>query len=214
MVAGLLLIALIGYLAGSLTPSIWIGKLFYKKDIRQHGSGNAGATNVFRTLGWRPALAVMIIDITKGFLPTFYAASLWWGQTQIDVVYLQLLAGVSAVLGHCYTIFGGFRGGKGVATAGGMMIALFPIVLPLCLLVFAVVVWLTRYVSLASMCTAISLPIALLISHYGLGKPVSPPLMILGWLVAGFIIFTHRSNLKRLLAGTETRIGSPGKGSE
>ena len=210
MIAGFLLLALIGYLAGSLTPSIWIGKLVYKKDIRQIGSGNAGATNVYRTLGWRPALAVMAIDISKGFLPTWFAASLWIGPPDVDVVYLQLLAGIMAVLGHCYTLFGGFRGGKGVATAGGMMIALFPIVIPFCILVFVVVVWLTRYVSLASICTAISLPIALFTARYGFDRPLATPLLILGIGIAVFIVFTHRSNVKRLLAGSESKIGSSG----
>ena len=210
MIAGFLLLVLIGYLAGSLTPSIWIGKLIYKKDIRQIGSGNAGATNVYRTLGWRPALAVMAIDISKGFLPTWFAASLWIGPPDVDVVYLQLLAGIMAVLGHCYTLFGGFRGGKGVATAGGMMIALFPIVIPFCILVFVVVVWLTRYVSLASICTAISLPIALFTARYGFDRPLATPLLTLGIGIAVFIVFTHRSNVKRLLAGSESKIGSSG----
>jgi glycerol-3-phosphate acyltransferase PlsY len=176
-------------------------------DIREHGSGNAGGTNVFRVLGWKPALIVVIFDVFKGWLPTAIYAVQYFDHTPIhDQGVVQILCGFASVLGHTYTIFAGFKGGKGVGTLGGMLIALFPIALPLCLLVFALTLILTGYVSIGSMLASASLPVFLLLLP--VVSPLSPPslsLLVFSLLVPWFIIFTHRSNIGRLRNGTENR---------
>ncbi|HDY76270.1 MAG TPA: acyl-phosphate glycerol 3-phosphate acyltransferase, partial [Candidatus Marinimicrobia bacterium] len=134
----LILILFASYLTGSIPTSIIIGKAAKGIDIREHGSGNAGGTNVFRVLGWKYALVVVVFDVFKGWLPTaVYATSLQSLPIQ-DIGVIQILCGFAAVLGHIYTIFAGFKGGKGVGTVGGMLIALFPTAVPLCLIVFVI----------------------------------------------------------------------------
>jgi len=202
----LLLLLLLSFITGSFPTSILTGKLLKGIDIREHGSGNAGGTNVFRVLGWKPALVVVLIDIFKGWLPSaIYATTLFKGQPISDVGVIQILCGFSAVLGHTYTIFAGFRGGKGIGTLAGMLIALFPIAFPLCLLVFAITLMTTGYVSLSSILATIALPILLLILpilgiHQG-----ALSLLIFALLVPWFAIYTHRSNIVRLRDGTENR---------
>ena len=202
----LLLLLLFSYITGSIPTSIILGRLIKGIDIREHGSGNAGGTNVFRVLGWKPALIVVIIDIIKGWLPTaIYATVLFKGQPISDVGVIQILCGFSAVLGHTYTIFAGFRGGKGIGTLAGMLIALFPIAFPLCLLAFVITLILTGYVSLSSIMATVSLPIILLILPiFGLQQS-SLSLLIFALLIPWFAIFTHRSNIVRLRDGTENR---------
>ncbi len=200
-------ILFLSYITGSFPTSILAGKITKGIDIREHGSGNAGGTNVFRVLGWKPALVVVIIDIFKGWLPVgVYAIQFFPHQPIGDVGVLQLLAGFSAVLGHTYTIFAGFKGGKGVGTLAGMLIGLFPVIFPLCLAVFVLVLISTGYVSVSSMSAAISLPVFLLILPPLTGlESASLSLIIFGLLVPWFIIYTHRSNISRLRAGTENR---------
>lgn len=203
----LLLIAGISYLMGSIPTSVWVGKLVYGIDIREHGSGNAGATNIYRGLGWKPALFVSLVDIAKGLVATLFVSQWRLVPLAIDPVNLELLAGAAAVAGHVWTLFAGFRGGKGVATAAGMLIALYPLAIPVCLLVFVLIVGLTRYVSLASMSAVTSLPVFLFIRAYAFSIEVPPQLLALSLAVVAFIFFTHRANIKRLLAGTENKIG-------
>ena len=195
------------YITGSTPTSIIVGKIFKGIDIREHGSGNAGSTNVFRVLGWKPALIVVIVDVFKGWLPAaVYAMYLFQGQPIEDTGVVQILCGFAAVLGHTYTMFAGFKGGKGVGTLGGMLLALFPIAVPLCLLVFAIVLMLTGYVSVGSMLASVSLPILLLIlPPLGLAQPAPLSLLVFSLLVPWFIIFTHRSNIARLRSGEENR---------
>ena len=139
----LILILFASYLTGSIPTSIIIGKAAKGIDIREHGSGNAGGTNVYRVLGWKYALVVVAFDVFKGWLPTaVYATSLQNLPIQ-DIGVIQILCGFAAVLGHIYTIFAGFKGGKGVGTVGGMLIALFPTAVPLCLIVFVITLILT-----------------------------------------------------------------------
>ena len=202
----LVMIAAAGYLLGSIPSSIWIGKLFFKIDIREHGSGNAGGTNMFRVLGWKPAVFVIVVDIAKGFVATLYAGSWVFSELPLEPVYLPLIAGFAAVVGHCFTVFAGFRGGKGVATACGMLLAIYPTVLPVCLFVFVLVVVATRYVSLASMCGALTLPVSLLLLHFGFDRTSEGPLLILSFLVVVFIFYTHRANMVRLVRGSENKI--------
>jgi len=202
----LLLLLLLSYITGSFPTSIIMGKIVKGIDIREHGSGNAGGTNVFRVLGWKPALVVVIIDIFKGWLPTaIYATMLFQNQPIKDVGVIQILCGFAAVLGHTYTIFAGFRGGKGIGTLAGMLIALFPIAFPLCLLAFIITLILTGYVSLSSILATVALPIILLILPiFGIQQD-QLSLLIFALLVPFFTIFTHRSNIVRLREGTENR---------
>ena len=163
----LIILLFISYVIGSTPTSIIVGKLVRGIDIREHGSGNAGGTNVFRVLGWKPALVVVSIDIFKGWLPTaVLATALFQGKLVIpDTGLVQILCGFTAVLGHTYTMFAGFRGGKGVGTLAGMLLALFPIAFPLCLLVFILTLILTGYVSVSSMMAAVSYPYSCWLYH-------------------------------------------------
>ncbi len=199
-------ILFLSYVIGSTPTSIIMGKVIRGIDIRDHGSGNAGGTNVFRVLGWKPALVVVIIDAFKGWFPAAILAKAWLAYTPIpDLGVLQILCGFAAVLGHTYTIFAGFKGGKGVGTLAGMLIAMFPVAFPLCLIVFVVTLILTGYVSLSSIMAAVFLPLFLLILPplTGIDTPLS--LLVFGLLIPWFIIYTHRSNIQRLRNGTENR---------
>ena len=201
------LILFLSYVTGSTPTSIIVGKVFKRIDIREHGSGNAGGTNVFRVLGWKPALVVIIVDVFKGWLPPAIFAVHFIDYMPVpDLGLIQILCGFTSVLGHTYTIFAGFKGGKGVGTLGGMLIALFPIALPLCLFVFALTLIITGYVSVGSILASASLPVFLLILP--VVSSISPPslsLLIFSLLVPWFIIFTHRSNITRLRSGEENR---------
>lgn len=196
---------LLSYLVGSFPTSIIVGKLLRGIDIREHGSGNAGGTNVFRVLGPGPGIFVMAFDVFKGFAATFWISRLAAGT--LDSGLLMLMAGCAAIIGHIWTVFAGFRGGKGVGTAAGMMLALYPAALGICLLVFLLVFLLTRIVSVSSMSGAVALPIVLTIFRYVLHIPVKNSLYVFSFFAAALIIFTHRSNIKRLLNGTENRFG-------
>jgi glycerol-3-phosphate acyltransferase PlsY len=204
----LLLLILISYVVGSTPNSIIVSRSVYKTDIREHGSGNAGATNIFRTFGWKPALFVTLVDVFKGWLPAFAA-----GNMDSDSILfasnpdaLMIIAGFAAVLGHTYTVFAGFKGGKGVGTAAGMLIALFPMAVPICLLVFVITLMLTGIVSLGSMLAATALPVSLFILEgYLPDMQISVTLRVFALLIPLFIVFTHRTNIKRMLEGTENR---------
>lgn len=209
VVLNILLIAGLGYLAGSIPTSVWVSKSFFGFDIRDRGSGNAGATNAWRVLGWKAALVVVLVDVGKGFFATAYLADIRLPQVTLDPVYAALVTGIAAVMGHVWTVFAGFRGGKGVATLGGMLIALYPTVIPICLGVFVLVVVTTRYVSLGSLLAASSLPVSLAILHWGFDKPVPTVLFGLAFAMCVFIFYTHRSNIQRLIRGTENKLGAP-----
>tara|TARA_B100000575_G_scaffold55331_1_gene41557 strand:+ start:145 stop:810 length:666 start_codon:yes stop_codon:yes gene_type:complete len=197
----------LSYLSGSTPTSLIVGKLLRNIDIRDHGSGNAGGTNVFRLLGWRPALIVVFVDMLKGWFPCVILARYFFDVQFIpDLGVLQIFCGCSAVLGHTYTVFGGFKGGKGVSTLGGMMLALFPTVFPFCLGIAIITIILTGYVSLASIMASCSLPILLILIPPFLGLDPAPlSIMIFSLLVPWFIIFTHRSNVQRLRDGSENQ---------
>jgi glycerol-3-phosphate acyltransferase PlsY len=199
----ILLTLFIAYLIGSLPTALIAGKLLKKIDIREHGSGNAGATNVFRVLGWKAGLVVLLIDMFKGL------ASVWWipGLAVVNpesFIYIQIFAGVAAIAGHIWTIFAKFRGGKGVGTAAGVFIGLQPGPVMICLIIFIGVVYKTRYVSLGSMIAAFLLPIILLVQKFFLLVEIPIPMIVLSILLAVLIIVTHRSNINRLIQGTES----------
>lgn len=218
-----LIIVVISYLIGSIPSSVWVGKLTKRIDIREHGSGNAGATNTFRVLGWKAGTVVSLIDISKGFVAAFYISQIGFvlGEMPEEIgmwnveVFMQMVAGASAVAGHMYPIYAKFKGGKGVITAAGMLFAIEPISISLALAVFFAVMFTSRYVSLASIIASISYPLFLLSLRYFFGmRDIDGSLMVISSIVAFTIVIKHSPNIKRLREGTENRISSfsPSKG--
>lgn len=202
---------LLAYLLGSIPSAVWVGKIFYGIDVRQHGSGNAGATNVIRVLGYKAGVPVMLFDVFKGWLAVFLT-SLFpdQGMTPDQVVYVQIGAAVAAAMGHVFPVFAGFRGGKGVGTMAGVGIALFPLALLAVLGIFIIVLALTRYVSLSSCIAASAFPLIVVFitgEHH-------PGLVILSVFVAVFVLFTHRANIARLLKGEEKKFNFRGGGKK
>ncbi|OUJ71628.1 glycerol-3-phosphate 1-O-acyltransferase PlsY [Hymenobacter crusticola] len=202
IVLGLLVLA---YLLGSIPTALWVGQRFFGLDIREHGSGNAGATNTFRVLGKKPGSLVMAVDVLKGWAATSLAqVMLQQGAIQEgQLLYFQLACGILAVLGHIYPVFAGFRGGKGVATVLGMMLAIAPLTVGVCLLVFLAMLFIWRYVSLSSMTAGLAFALLQLLPPF---RPDNSLLLIFGFVLAGLLIYTHRANIQRLLAGTESRV--------
>lgn len=192
---------LFAYLIGAIPTSLWIGKIFYKIDIRQHGSGNAGGTNTVRILGWKAGIPVILFDIFKGWFPVFYLPSFLPASTILSGDYLLLVLGVAAVFGHVFPIYAGFKGGKGVGTLAGVGLALFPWALLAALGVFLIIAIPTRYVSLGSIIAAISFPLFLIFVF----QENSLPVLILGIFASVFIVITHRKNIARLLKGEENK---------
>ena len=205
LVLGLLVAA---YLIGSIPTALWVGRAFFGLDIREHGSGNSGATNTFRVLGKKPGSFVMAVDVLKGWAATSLA-SLMLSQGAIlpeQLLYYQLACGVLAVVGHIYPIWAGFRGGKGVATVLGMMLAIAPATVGVCILVFITVLLVSRYVSLSSMTAGVTFALLQLLPAF---RPDNSLLLWFGFVLAGLLIYTHRANIGRLRAGTESRVPMP-----
>ena len=191
---------------GSFPTSMLIGKLLRGIDIREQGSGNAGGFNVLRVLGWNPVLVLVVFDIFKGWLPAFYLAPTFFKGTNLpDLGVFQVLCGFCAVLGHTYPVFAEFKGGRGVATLAGMIIALFPQAVPICMSIFTVTVILTGYTSVGSIIASAFLPVILLIFPIFGFEPAELSLLVFSLLVTFFMIFTHRSNISRLRTGEENR---------
>lgn len=217
-----IVIVVLSYLLGSIPTSIWVGKLFKGVDIREHGSGNAGATNTFRILGWKAGTAVTLIDLAKGFTAAFYISQIGYhvGDVPVSIamwetdVFMRLIAGAAAVAGHMYPLYAGFKGGKGVITAAGMLYGIEPISITMAILVFLIVMITSRYVSLGSIISCFSYPLFLLMLRYGFNMPVDGSLIVISAIVAGTIIIKHHTNIRRLAEGTENRIQSfkPAKG--
>lgn len=209
------LIVFIGYLLGSIPSAVWVGKLTQGIDVREHGSGNAGATNTFRVLGWKAGTVVSIIDFLKGFTATVFVTKLgatFGGLPEFiqgeNFIYFKFIVGISAVIGHTLPVFAQFRGGKGMLTSGGMLFGVEPISISFTILTFILVMFISRYVSLASIVSSIVYPIYLLILKFGFGLEISPIILIFAFLLCAFLIYKHRANVKRLLAGNENRIES------
>lgn len=200
----ILLIILLSYLVGSIPTSIVTGKLIFGKDVRDYGSGNAGGTNAWRTFGWKTGVFVMLADVGKGVVATLFVSQLPAPEALSHEV-VQLIAGSSAVLGHIWTIFAGFKGGKGVGTAAGMLVALYPVAILICLAIFGLVLVFTGFVSASSMSAALALPVVLWIMDTTGWRAISPTLFYFSIPIALLIFFTHRSNIKRLINGTENR---------
>jgi len=204
----LILIIILSYLAGSIPTAIIISRQFFGFDIRTRGSGNAGGTNAFRVLGWKAGILVILIDVGKGVLATYLISQIRIGGEDIfglETVLVQLIAGVSAIVGHIWTVFAGFKGGKGVGTAAGVLLVLLPTALLICFLIWAVILLTVRIMSVASMTAAICLPIVLYILQTTFDQRVHPVLFGICIGLALLIVITHRSNIKRLINGTENR---------
>lgn len=189
----------LAYLVGAIPTSYLVARVAAGVDLREHGSKNLGATNLYRLLGWRAAVPVGLFDVAKGAVPVALAARIvfagsgaWWA----------LGVGLAAVLGHVFSPFVRFRGGKGVATAAGVFLVLAPGAVAGAALVWALVVFATGYVSLGSIVGAVSFPVLLWAFH-----PSQTGALGLAIAVCLFIVFTHRANIRRLLAGTEARFG-------
>jgi acyl phosphate:glycerol-3-phosphate acyltransferase len=200
-----ILLVVFAYLIGSVPTAVWVSKYFFGIDIRDYGSGNAGATNTFRVLGSRWGTFVMVVDILKGSL----ASSLYLllpqylgNENEFIRTNFQIGLGLTAVLGHIFPIWAGFKGGKGVATLFGMVLAIQPLVAVSCVGVFLLVLYLTRYVSLSSILAGIALPVFIILIF----REQESLYRIFGIAVALLIIFTHQKNINRLLQGNESKV--------
>jgi len=200
-VLGFVILLVLAYLAGSIPFGLVVGKLFYGVDVRQHGSGNVGTTNVFRVLGKKAGVAVLVCDMLKGYIPAALAAALF------DPWFAIFIA-AAPVVGHIYSIFLKGRGGKGIATGAAVVLALVPLVFAIILVVWIVLLLTTRYVSVASLVAAFLVPVLTI----SLDEPV--PYKIAGVLVAVIVWWAHRGNIQRLLAGEEHRVRLPWTGGE
>lgn len=204
---GFTVLLVLAYLVGAIPFGLVVGKLFYGVDVRLRGSGNVGTTNVFRVLGKKAGVAVLVCDMLKGFIPAAVAAALFdpW---------LAIFIAAAPVVGHIYSIFLKGRGGKGIATGAGVVLALVPVVFAVCLVVWVLLLVTTRYVSVASLTAAVLVPMLTI----ALGEPL--PYEIAGVLVAVIVWWAHRGNIQRLLAGEEHRAtmpwtsGSPSSGGQ
>jgi acyl phosphate:glycerol-3-phosphate acyltransferase len=196
------LLILIAYLVGSIPSAVWVGKIFYGIDVRQHGSGNAGATNVIRVLGYKAGIPVMLFDVFKGWVAVqvvflFPHA----GLSEDYITYIRISMAFAAVLGHVFPLYAGFKGGKGVGTLAGAAIALYPLALLVVLGIFILTLTLTRYVSLSSVLCGILFPFIVIF----ITGQTHPGLVILALVVAIFIPLTHIKNIRRLVKGTEIK---------
>ena len=186
------------YLLGAVPTSYLAARLFRSIDLREHGSRNLGATNLYRVLGWRYAVPVGLLDAAKGLVPV-----LLFAQRVSSSELFALICGLVAVVGHVFSVFVGFKGGKGVATAAGVMLGLTPAALGVAVVVWAALVYLTGYVSVGSIAAAAIFPLAV----YLLEPPDQPAMLWLDIAVAAAIIWFHRGNIQRLFKGTENRFG-------
>lgn len=208
----IILALLTAYLLGSIPTALWVGRAFFNlRDIREHGSGNAGATNTFRVLGKKAGSFVLLMDAFKGFAAAYFLPNLLLSQGLIapaSLFYYRLACGVLAVVGHIWPVFAQFRGGKGVATILGMMLAIAPATVGVALLVFLAMLGTTRYVSLSSMTAGLAFALLQLLPPF---RPANPLQVWFGFLLAAMLVYTHRANIGRLRAGTESRVPLWGK---
>ena len=158
----ILVAVILSYLLGSIPTAVWVGKIFHGIDVREHGSGNAGATNVIRVLGWKSGIPVMIVDIAKGWFAAYLPVLLHLAEPgSAQLVNIQIITGLTSIVGHVYPVLAGFKGGKGVGCTVGVLIALHPLLTLSCLVVFLTVLLITGYVSVASMSMGIAFPVLL-----------------------------------------------------
>ena len=194
---------ILSYLTGAFPSAVLIGKIFFKTDVREFGSGNAGATNTFRVLGKKAGIPVLILDIFKGWLAVNYIFFISSLSNNLDLVFeQQLVFGIAAVIGHLFPIYTGFRGGKGIATLLGLLVGIQPIAALMSSLVFIIVFFISRYVSLSSIFAAIAFPIII----YFLSDSTDVSLIIFSIFVPLLALITHQKNIERLLKGEEVKV--------
>jgi glycerol-3-phosphate acyltransferase PlsY len=210
----IILVILVSYLIGSIPTAVIISKVFFGFDIRQKGSGNMGSTNAFRVLGWKAGLAVQILDIFKGIAAVLLAVVIYNGPLPFpngtpfeSVTIVKVIAGSVAVIGHVWTAFAGFRGGKGINTALGMLIGITPVEVAVAAGIFMMVVFSSGFISLASMLAAVAIPGTMLVRYNLFHVPIEGyhTLILFSIGLALLLIYTHRSNIRRLLEGREYR---------
>jgi len=198
-----LLFVLLAYLTGAFPSAVWVGKTFYKIDVREFGSGNAGATNTFRILGKKAGIPVLIMDIFKGWLSVNYISFLTNIPQSPEAVFeIQLAFGIAAVIGHLFPIYTGFRGGKGIATLLGLLIGLHAVAALYSILVFVLVFLISKYVSLGSIIASVAFPILVILI---LGS-TNGSLNLFAFFVPILSLITHQKNIERLLRGEETKV--------
>ena len=206
----------LAYLLGSIPSAVWIGKKYYGVDIREHGSKNAGTTNMLRVLGKRAAIPVFVLDFFKGFAAVSLLSLMRYDPeiTSTWLINLKILAVFAAVLGHIFPIFADFKGGKGVATLVGAVTGIYPQIILLCFGVWALVFMISHYVSLASMTAGCCFPMFVIIyssSEWSRNNDISFTFILFSIAVAGLLLWSHRKNIERLKAGTESKIYIWGK---
>lgn len=196
------LLIVLAYLIGSIPTAVWISKIVYGIDIREHGSGNSGATNTFRILGSKAGVAVMIIDLLKGFLAVKLAILAPYSIHSEQSVNLQVFLGLFAVLGHIFPIWAEFRGGKGIATLFGMILAIQPLAAFSLVGVFMLMLYITRYVSLSSITASIAFPLMILFIF----REPELSYKIFAIATALLVVLTHHKNINRLIQGNESKV--------
>jgi acyl phosphate:glycerol-3-phosphate acyltransferase len=214
----MIIVVLLSYIVGSIPTGIILSKWRHGFDIRSKGSGNAGGTNVFRVLGWKSGVFVIIVDGLKGVIATTIVARLFWdpalpfyNHTPFDdFTIIQMICGGAAVIGHVWTMFAGFKGGKGIATGAGMLIGIAPTEFAVAIAVFLIFFFAFRYVSLGSIMAAAAFPLSLIIRYNILSDEIHSykTLVFFSTGIALFLIYSHRTNIKRLIDGTERKITS------
>jgi len=202
----------LSYFIGSFPTSIVAGKLLKGIDIRKYGSGNAGATNAMRILGWKAGLVVLLVDMAKGFVAVVWIDNIGALGVGWQPVNLQIVAGLAAVAGHIWTVFAGFKGGKGVGTGAGMLLGIAPIAMSFGLIVFVAIVGISRYVSLASIMATLSIPVAEFSARYAFGLNIPFQKLVISIIIPALILYTHRSNIGRLWRGEEPKLNFHGSG--
>jgi len=201
LIANIAIVAILSYLVGAIPASFIMGKIARGIDLREHGSGNLGAANTFRVLGSRAAVPVLLFDIGKGFFAAWYISGLGEG-----TIWFALLAAVSVVTGHNYSVFVRFSGGKGVGTTAGAFLALAPYAILFSVVIWLITLLLTRIVSLASMVAVVLLPITIYLSNMLLDTGIHGSVFLLSIMVAVLVIYKHRPNIQRLREGSEKKI--------
>ncbi len=202
---------LIAYVLGSIPSAVWIGKKYYGVDIREHGSKNAGTTNMLRVLGRRAAVPVFVLDFFKGFVAVSIITLMRYDAdvSSAWLINLKILGVFAAVLGHIFPVFADFKGGKGVATLVGAITGIYPQIVFLCFAVWVLVFMISHYVSLASMTAGCCFPLFVIVyssAEWSRYNDVSFTFIVFSFVVAGLLIWSHRKNIERLKAGTESKI--------
>lgn len=199
------LMAMAAYLLGSIPSSVWYGIGYLGVDVRKFGSKNAGATNTFRVLGKRAGTVVMLIDVLKGWTATMLAVLLYYFGliTHEQILTYQFIFGIVAIVGHIFPIYVNFKGGKGVATLLGMVLAVHPELALICITIFILTLIASQYVSLSSILATLAFPVLLLLGVFG--KP-EISLVVFGFAMFLMVVFTHQKNIVRLFNGSESRV--------